>query len=129
MLKKIGIVCCSKVTQKMGCSSAQCLGALKNRIGSFSKYQRDEEVRLVGLINCPGCPSEDGTDSLALHLNSLMAYKAEEIHFSSCVNKFCAFRYDFQALLERDFPQLDVLLDIERPHWPEIQIANNGTLN
>lgn len=122
ILVKISIFCCSKVTQKLGCSSTQCLCALKNRIGAYSRHTRNAEVELVGLVNCPGCPSEIGPERLAKQIKNLAEYQVNEIYFSSCINTFCVFRYDYQALIERDYPEVEVIFDAGRPHLPPIQI-------
>ncbi|WP_353852999.1 CGGC domain-containing protein [Dehalobacter restrictus] len=127
-MRRIGIFCCSKITQKLGCSCAQCLYDIKNRMGTFDRYTGDTEVELAGLVHCPGCPSEISPERLANQIKNLTEYQVDEIHFTNCMNTFCVFRYDYQALIERDYPEIEVILGTGRPHitHTQVEIGSNN---
>jgi len=63
-MARIEILNCSNATQELGCSSVVCLADLRKRKGSFALYPEDEKLNLVGIINCPGCPTLPGPDKL-----------------------------------------------------------------
>jgi len=52
-MKKIGIIICGRY---QNCSGGKCFRALKERVGGFSIYSKDEEVEIVGYSYCGGCP-------------------------------------------------------------------------
>jgi len=51
-MKKIGIIICDRYRS---CAAGKCLRAMHNREGAFSVY-KNEEIELVGLTTCGGCP-------------------------------------------------------------------------
>lgn len=52
-MKKIGIIICGRY---QSCGGGKCLRALRERVGAFSIYPKDEDVELVGYSYCGGCP-------------------------------------------------------------------------
>jgi predicted metal-binding protein len=52
-MKKIGIIICGRYQT---CGGGKCLRALKERVGGFARYPKEEEVELVGYSFCGGCP-------------------------------------------------------------------------
>ena len=52
-MKKIGIIICGRY---QNCGGGKCLRALRERVGAFSIYPKDEDVELVGYSFCGGCP-------------------------------------------------------------------------
>jgi len=52
-MKKIGIIICGRY---QSCGGGKCLRALRERVGAFSIYPKDEDVELVGYSFCGGCP-------------------------------------------------------------------------
>ena len=56
-MARVGILTCSNATQDLGCCSASCLADFRKRRGAFAAYPAEEELILVGIINCPGCPT------------------------------------------------------------------------
>lgn len=53
IMKKIGIIICGRY---QNCGGGKCFRALEERVGGFSIYPKDEEVKIVGYSNCGGCP-------------------------------------------------------------------------
>ena len=52
-MKKIGIIICGRYQT---CGGGKCLRALKEHVGGFARYLKDEDVELVGYSFCGGCP-------------------------------------------------------------------------
>ncbi len=126
---KISMFCCSKVTQKLGCSSAQCLYDLKNRVGTFDRYTKDTEVELVGLINCPGCPSQIAPYRIIAQIENLTEFQVDAIHFTNCMSTFCAFREKYRSMIERNYPEIEVIFGTCQPHFTYAQneiVAQNN---
>lgn len=52
-MKKVGIIICGRYQT---CGGGKCLRSLRERVGGFARYSKDEEVELVGYSFCGGCP-------------------------------------------------------------------------
>lgn len=52
-MKKIGIIICGRYQT---CGGGKCLRAIRERVGGFARYLKEEEVDLVGYSFCGGCP-------------------------------------------------------------------------
>ncbi|MBN2206063.1 MAG: CGGC domain-containing protein [Candidatus Aminicenantes bacterium] len=52
-MKRIGIIICGRYQT---CGGGKCLRALRERVGGFARYAKDEPVELVGYAYCGGCP-------------------------------------------------------------------------
>lgn len=52
-MKKIGIIICNRYHT---CGGGKCFRALRERVGAFSVYPKDETVEIVGFSTCGGCP-------------------------------------------------------------------------
>jgi predicted metal-binding protein len=52
-MKKIGIIICGRYQD---CGGGKCFRSLRERVGAFSIYPKDEPVEVVGYSYCGGCP-------------------------------------------------------------------------
>lgn len=52
-MTKIGIIICARYQT---CGGGKCLRAMRERVGGFARYAKDEELVLVGYSYCGGCP-------------------------------------------------------------------------
>jgi len=52
-MKKIGIIICGRYQT---CGGGKCFRAVRERVGGFARYPRDEPVEVVGFSYCGGCP-------------------------------------------------------------------------
>jgi predicted metal-binding protein len=52
-MKKIGIVICGRY---QACGGGKCFRAVRERVGAFARYARDEPIEVVGYSFCGGCP-------------------------------------------------------------------------
>jgi predicted metal-binding protein len=113
-MARIGILTCSNATQDLGCSSVSCLADLRKRGGEFERYSNDEEITLVGIINCPGCPTLTGPDKLLKRIRSLTDFKVDAIHFTYCLTTLCPFKEKYRKALEEKFPKIKIIMGTHR---------------
>jgi predicted metal-binding protein len=52
-MKKIGIIICARY---QSCGGGKCFRSLRERVGAFARYPKDEPVEVVGYSYCGGCP-------------------------------------------------------------------------
>ncbi len=52
-MTKVGIIICGRY---QNCGGGKCFRALKERVGGFSIYPKNEQVEVVGYSYCGGCP-------------------------------------------------------------------------
>lgn len=52
-MKNIGIIICGRY---QNCGGGKCFRAMRERVGGFSIYPKDEDVQVVGYSYCGGCP-------------------------------------------------------------------------
>jgi len=109
-MANIGILTCSNTTQDLGCSSASCLSDLSKRKGAFAEYPHDEPLNLVGIINCPGCPTMVGPVKLLQRIRGLTEFKVDVIHFTYCIKALCPFRKKYEEALKEAFPDIKIVV-------------------
>ncbi len=115
-MTRIGILTCSNATQDLGCSSASCLADLRKRKGAFADYPPDQPLDLVGIINCPGCPTLTGPDKLLQRIRGLIDFRVEAVHLSYCVKTLCPFTKQYEKALQERFPDLKIVIGTHREH-------------
>lgn len=115
-MARIGILTCSNATQDLGCSSVSCLADLRKRKGTFAKYPENEKLTLVGIINCPGCPTLTGPDKLLRRIRALTEFKVDTIHFTYCIKALCPFKEKYKNALEEAFPNIKIVVGTHEEH-------------
>jgi predicted metal-binding protein len=115
-MARIGILTCSNATQDLGCSSVSCLADFRKRRGTFAQYPQDEKLTLVGIINCPGCPTLTGPEKLLARIRSLTEFKVDTIHFTYCMKALCPFKEKYKKALEETFPGLKIIIGTHEEH-------------
>jgi predicted metal-binding protein len=115
-MARIGILTCSNATQDLGCSSVSCLADLRKRRGTFKEYLADEPLDLVGIINCPGCPTLTGPDKLLQRIRALTEFRTGTIHFANCVKALCPFQEQYRRAIESSFPGITVVIGTHQEH-------------
>jgi predicted metal-binding protein len=110
MAVRLGILTCSAATQESGCSAICCLHDLRKRKGAFSRYNSDESLDLIGIINCAGCPTLAGPEKLLSRVRSLVEFRVEVIHFSYCMDALCPYKLKYRTLIQQKFPNVDVII-------------------
>jgi predicted metal-binding protein len=115
-MARIGILTCTNATQDLGCSSVSCLADLRKRRGTFAAYPAGEALDLVGIINCPGCPTLTGPDKLLQRIRALTEFKTGTIHFANCVKSLCPFQEQYRRAIESSCPGITVVLGTHQEH-------------
>lgn len=115
-MARIGILTCSNATQDLGCSSVSCLADLRKRRGTFAAYPAGEPLDLVGIINCPGCPTLTGPDKLLQRIRALTEFRTGTIHFANCVKSLCPFQEKYRAAIVEAFPGVTVVIGTHQEH-------------
>ncbi len=122
----IGILTCSNTTQDVGCSAFGCLKAAYASEGAFAAYA--DGVRVLGVINCAGCPGKTGHDKILRRVGALAASGVSAIHLSFCMLNTCPFVAKYETAITKAFPELTVVRgthpelarEIEEPLLQEI---------
>ncbi len=108
-MAKVGILACESVTNEMNCVMIGCLGNLRGRGGLFKQYPEGEQVDLLGIIHCGGCPTGVGTDRIWQKVQALLDYGIDSLHLSSCLVELCPFKDAFLDVIHKDYPDLKVV--------------------
>ncbi len=109
-MTRIGILTCSNATQELGCSSVSCLANFRKKKGAFAEYPKDEKMTLVGIINCPGCPTLAGPHKLLQRIRALTEFGVDAIHFTFCIKALCPFKEKYRTALKRAFPDIRIVV-------------------
>ena len=115
IMARIGILTCSNCTQETNCASVVCLGDMRKRKGFFERYKNEEKLDLVGIINCSGCPTLAAPEKILKRVRSIANYKIEALHFSFCVMALCPFVKKYQKIIQKEFPDLTIVLGTHAP--------------
>ncbi len=115
-MARIGILTCSNATQDLGCSSVSCLADLRKRKGAFAVYPAEQRLDLVGIINCPGCPTVIGPEKLLQRIRALTEFRLDAIHFSNCVKALCPFKQQYERVLTEAFPAIKIVVGSHEEH-------------
>jgi len=109
-MARIGVLTCSNATQDLGCSSVSCLADLRKRRGAFADYPKDEPLDLIGIINCPGCPTLTGPDKLLQRIRALTEFRVDAVHMTFCMKTLCPFLEKYRKALAEAFPDITVVI-------------------
>jgi len=115
-MARIGILTCNNATQDLGCSSVSCLADFRKRKGAFGEYDENETLVLVGIINCPGCPTLAGADKLIKRIRALTDFRVDTIHFSNCIKALCPFKEKYRISIEQSFAGIRVMIGTHEEH-------------
>jgi len=115
-MARLGILTCSNATQDLGCSSVSCLADFRKRTGTFGDYDANEKLTLVGIINCPGCPTLTGPDKLVKRIRALTDFGVDTIHLSYCIKALCPFKEKYKETLEQSFPSIRIIMGTHQEH-------------
>jgi predicted metal-binding protein len=115
-MARIGILTCSNATQDLGCSSVSCLADFRKRKGAFADYPQEEKLTLVGIINCPGCPTLTGPDKLLQRIRALTEFGVDAVHFTYCMKALCPFKESYKTAIEKTFPDVRIVIGTHEEH-------------
>ncbi|MFC2165435.1 CGGC domain-containing protein [Acidobacteriota bacterium] len=75
-MKKIGIIICGRYQE---CGGGKCFRSVRERVGGFSRYPKEESIEVVGYSYCGGCPG----GNIEYVPEELKANGAEVIHLAT----------------------------------------------
>lgn len=92
-MKKIAILACKMIRNNNLCpADTRCFVALQRRDGEFERYKNDE-VSVLGIIDCGGCERNTNRALLSLILlkKELASFNEniDALHIGSCITRFC----------------------------------------
>ena len=111
-MARIGIITCSNLTQELGCVSSGCLADMRERKGLFKDYSPNENLDLVGIINCSGCPTVGASQKILRRVRSIAELQVDAIHFSFCMTAVCPFKQKYVQVINEAYPQIKVIMGI-----------------
>ncbi len=114
-MKKIGILTCSNAARVLDCPVGACLKDMYERKGAFRSYENNE-VELVGINSCNGCPTLAGESTILPKIESLVYYGAESIHVSYCMTVLCPFVKKYSRVIKEKFQNIDLIQGTHEPH-------------
>jgi len=114
-MARIGILTCSNCTQEANCASVVCLGDLRKRRGLFARYENEEELELIGIINCAGCPTSAAPEKILKRTRALTSYRLDALHFSYCMTALCPFLKKYERIIKKNNPGLVIVLGTHIP--------------
>ncbi len=85
-MERVLIVGCEKGMNKVCVGCSRCLVAFTRRSGEFIRYA-DQNVELVGMVSCGGCPGDQLLPRLAVmkFWNAPLEAEPTKIHLSPCL--------------------------------------------
>ena len=98
---KLGIIRCMQTEDY--CPGTADFKMIRERKGAFEGI--DEDIELIGFINCGGCPGK----KVLLRVRELVKRGADTICFASCINKGtpigypCPFAKKMKDLVVKEF--------------------------
>lgn len=85
---------------KLRCAGWGCLSAASKRIAYFDEY---DEVELVGIDTCGGCPGGKGNTNKIVGIGrNMKEHGVEVIHLGSCIAGFCSNKNGFIKALTNE---------------------------
>jgi predicted metal-binding protein len=114
-MARIGILTCSNCIQDANCAAVVCLGDMRKRRGYFERYQDDEKLDLIGIINCAGCPTLAAPEKILKRVKALAEYRLDALHLSYCMTALCPFLKKYQVVIAEAYPDLEIILGTHIP--------------
>lgn len=114
-MARIGILTCSNCTQETNCGAVVCLGDMRKRRGFFERYQNDEKLDLIGIINCSGCPTLAAPEKILKKVKALAEYRLNVLHLSYCMTALCPFLKKYRAVIAEAYPDLEIVFGTHIP--------------
>lgn len=89
-MEKILIIGCKSVMDDICIGCTRCQVAFNRRVGEFARYE-GEEVQLLGVLGCGGCPGMGIVPRMAQFKlwNAPMKEIPTKVHVAPCVTQHC----------------------------------------
>ena len=94
-MEKILIIGCKNTMDDVCIGCSRCMVAFNRREGVFAQY-KDQEIELLGILSCGGCPGSSIVQRLAqLKLwNMPLKELPTKIHVGPCLSDHCPYADD-----------------------------------
>ena len=110
-MAQIGILSCSKIKNDLSCASFGCLKTFNGREAMFKRYKDNNDLSLVGLVACNGCPTLYGHEQILKNVKPLIELcGAEIIHVASCMVKLCPFVKKYEGIIKTKYPDIEIVM-------------------
>ncbi len=117
-MSRIGIITCSNCTQDLDCATLVCLRDLRERKGFFQQYPPEEQLELIGIINCAGCPTVKAQAKILRRVRSIAEFRVDAIHFSYCMTVLCPFKEKYARVIREAYPDVNLVMGTHTPGEP-----------
>ncbi|ACL03959.1 CGGC domain-containing protein [Desulfatibacillum aliphaticivorans] len=89
-MEKVLIIGCQKAMDDVCIACSRCLVGFNRKAGEFEKY-KDQDVELIGLLGCGGCPGVAIVTRMAQFKlwNAPMEEKPTKVHIAPCIVDHC----------------------------------------
>lgn len=114
-MARIGILTCSNCTQDTNCASVVCLGDMRKRRGLFERYSNENQLDLIGIISCSGCPTLAAPEKILKRVDALAGYKLDALHFSYCMTALCPFIKKYEKVILENYSELTIIHGTHTP--------------
>ncbi len=92
-----------------------CLSDMRKRRGIFERYPIEEPLELIGIVSCAGCPTLAAPEKILKKVRSLAEFKLDALHFSFCLTAVCPFIKQYQKVIKKEYPDLEIVLGTHKP--------------
>lgn len=124
-MARIAILTCANCTQETNCASVVCLGDLRKRKGFFDRYPQDQELHLIGIISCAGCPTLAAPEKILRRVRAVAEYRLDALHLSYCMTALCPFLAKYQKMIRDAYPELELVCGTHTPAIPSSFVAKS----
>ena len=114
-MARIAILTCANCTQEMNCASVVCLGDLRKRRGLFDRYPPDQELELIGIISCAGCPTLAAPEKILRRVRAVADHRLDALHLSYCMTALCPFLAQYHKMIATAYPALEIVRGTHMP--------------
>ncbi len=86
--------------------------------GFFQQYPPEEQLELIGIINCAGCPTVSAQAKILRRVRSIAEFRVDAIHFSYCVTALCPFTEKYTRVIREAYPDVNLVMGTHTPGKP-----------
>jgi predicted metal-binding protein len=92
-MEQLLIIGCKRAMDNVCVACSRCIVGFNRREGEFNRYQ-NEDVELVGLLNCGDCPGAAIVPRMAqINLwNKPLEQKITKVHVAACIVDHCPYK-------------------------------------
>lgn len=81
----------------------------------FERYSNENELDLIGIINCSGCPTLAAPEKILKGVSALAGYRIDALHFSYCMTALCPFIKKYEKVIQKNYPEVTIIHGTHTP--------------